>query len=87
MLEDSSQKEQNAEDLGVASEDIEYVGGKKPLEVENVIVAIEDIGIEKPTKIENVDATKCVTSKLEPIGKASVVLTFQSILFSLLFSY
>jgi hypothetical protein len=78
MLEDSLQKEQNVEGLAAASEDIEYVGGEKPLEVENIFVAIEDIGVEKPTKIENVDATECVTYKLEPISKASLLLTFQS---------
>jgi hypothetical protein len=78
MLENSPQSERNAEGLVVASEDMEYVGVEKPLEVKNAIVAIEDIGVEKPTEIENVVDAECTSFKLEPTGEASAMLTFQS---------
>jgi hypothetical protein len=53
---------------------------------ESTSKVVGDFDVEESTKIENVDATECVTSNLEPIGEASVVLTFQSnSIFSIVF--
>ncbi|CAL5097002.1 unnamed protein product [Urochloa decumbens] len=54
VLEDSPDKEQNAEGMATASEVMEDIGVKKLLGNENIIDPVEGINVENPIKVENV---------------------------------
>nr|XP_034585314.1 translocase of chloroplast 159, chloroplastic-like [Setaria viridis] len=74
VLEDCPWKEQNAEGMVTASEVVEDIGVKKPLEVENIAVVIEDISVEKFIEIENVVAIEGVDVKPELASEPSIVI-------------